>query len=102
MGIKAEFRQRKRERTQTFIRSVGGVLLGSWAKARSVSSNQQSGVLVSPMGIFSKECIRGWPWEAGETVEHKGDWRSQVRNLYLLETSAAIQGVHFHDGLVSV
>lgn len=42
-------------------------------------------------------------WEAGETADHKGFWRSHIRNLYLLVTLwAASQGMHLCEGLLSV
>lgn len=34
------------------------MLWGPWARAGLVSSNQKSRVLVSPMGVLSKGCIR--------------------------------------------
>lgn len=55
---------------------MGRALKGFCAKAKLVNSNQESGLLVSPMGVFSKGRIKGQPWEVGETVDHKGRWGS--------------------------
>lgn len=66
-----------------FLGSVGGVLWGSWAKARLFNSNWKSGVLVSSTGIISKG-TGGRPWELEESVSHQGCWGSHIRNLVLL------------------
>lgn len=66
------------------LASVGGVFWGSWHKARWVHSNQRVGASVSIMRVCVGGCIRGRPWEVGETVYHKDFWGSPIRNLDLL------------------
>ena len=54
--VKARCRQRELQYlgNMPLLGPVGGVLWGSQAKARLVSSNQNSGVLVSSSGVLSK------------------------------------------------
>ena len=78
--IKAECRQRQNLGHMPLLGSVGGVLWDSQAKAGLVNSKQKSRVLVSYMGSH----LRGWPWEAEETVDHKVYCRSHIRNLICL------------------
>ena len=42
--------------------------------------------IVNSMGVLSKGYRKRRPWEAGETVDHKGCWRSHIKNLNLLVT----------------
>ena len=39
--------------------------------------------LVSPTRVLARGCKRRRPWEAKETVDHKGCWGSHISNLYL-------------------
>lgn len=59
--------------------SLDNVLWGSKAKARLVNSNQKSTALVSCMGVLSKH--KGKPLGGWVTVDHKGSWKSHIRNL---------------------
>lgn len=65
--FKAECRERWDLGYKPVLASIGGVLWGSWAKARLVNSNQKSRGLVSPVGSYlSKERIKGRQWKAEE------------------------------------
>ena len=45
-----------------FVRVLGGVFWGSGAKARSVNSNQKSGVSLSSIGALTKGHTSQKPW----------------------------------------
>lgn len=66
------------------LRPMDGVLLDSWAKAELVNSNQKNcWILVGSRGSY----LRGTQMDsqdAGETVSHKGCWKTHIRNLNLL------------------
>lgn len=57
--------------------SVGRVLLGSWAKARLVNSNQRERSFGSSMG--AKACQGETLGRRGGTVDHNGYWESPFR-----------------------
>ena len=79
------------------------MLWGSQAKARSVNSNHKSRVLLSSgEGFLSKGDTRGKSREAGETVYHKGHWRSHIRNLTLSCHSVDCYLGHSLEGGASV
>ena len=66
----------------SLLGSMGGVVWGSQAKARSVISNQKGGVLVSSTGVHQGKALGG----KEEIVDHKGCWGSHIRNLHFLVT----------------
>lgn len=74
------------------MRHVAGMLSGFQAKAKLGNSNKSlnSGVLINSIGVLSKKCMRGRPWEVREIPEHKGCWECHVRNLHLLVTLQAV------------
>lgn len=70
--VKGGCRERGRTGAHAFIRVHGRAFEGFCAEARSVNSDQKSGLLWSPMGVFSKGCIKRKAWEVGEMVYHGG------------------------------
>lgn len=79
--VKAEYSRSHRIWGTCFLWSGDRLLWGSKAKARLVNWNQKSTALVSCMGVLSKhkgKALRDW-----QTVNYKGTWRRQIRNLTL-------------------
>lgn len=66
--FKAECRERWDLGYKPVLASIGGVLWGSWAKARLVNSNQKNRGLVSPVGVL---LIQGE--NKGKAMEGRGD-----------------------------
>lgn len=97
--------QTERDKTWAlaFIKAHEWSAWGSWAEAELITSNQKSRVLVSPTGVPSKGCIRRTGAGRLGRLDHKGCWGGHIRDLHLLVTLwAAIQGMHWHEGLASI
>ena len=67
------------------LKSVGGVLWVSWARAGSVNSEQRSGVSISPTGVISKGHIRHTGTGRQGRIDHRLLGKS-YQDLYLLVT----------------
>lgn len=52
---------------------------GRYAKARLVNSKQKELSFLSSTRVLSNRR----PWQVRETVDHKGHWVNNIRNLYL-------------------
>lgn len=87
-------------RSRTLLRFMGRVLWDSQTRARLVNWNQESGVLVSPMGVLSKGCMRQRHWKAEETIGKSWKYYS-IRDLRLLVTLQAAVCIVMR-GLVSI
>lgn len=77
---------------------MGTALEGFCAKARLVHSNQKSGLLVNPRGVFFQGVHQGQLWEVGETVYHKSHWGKSLGLTSAWDLVAAVQGMHLHGG----
>lgn len=62
------------------------------------TQTKNSRVLVSSVGVLSKQPTSGKPWDAGETFYHEGHWGSHIRNLHLLVTMHCYLEQVLHEG----
>lgn len=75
------------------------VLWGFWARARLFSSNEKSGILISPMGVLSKGYIRHkHAGRQGRLLNTKAVRKVISGFAFTCDSAVALQGLHLNGG----